>query len=70
MDYVAQMAISAQSDAPSKTSALNGDYMDPIPPEQLEAELPVVDDAQTYLGDLLSRVVQAIYAELLEHSET
>lgn len=70
MDHVAQMATSAQSDAPSKTGALNGGYMDLIPLEELEAELPVVDDAQQYLGDLLSRIVQAIYAELLEHSET
>lgn len=70
MDHVAQMATSAQSDVPSKPGALNGGYMDLIPLEELEAELPVVDDAQEYLGDLLSRVVQALYAELLEHSET
>jgi mediator of RNA polymerase II transcription subunit 14 len=38
--------------------------------EQLEAELPVVFDGQISLGDLLSRVMQAIYTELTEMSET
>ena len=38
--------------------------------EELEHELPVVDDGQIPLGDLLSRVVQAIYAELSELAET
>ncbi|KAH8119598.1 MED14-domain-containing protein [Phellopilus nigrolimitatus] len=39
-------------------------------PEELEQELPVVVDGQIPLGDLLSRVVQSIYAELIELSET
>ncbi|KAF8552437.1 MED14-domain-containing protein [Imleria badia] len=38
--------------------------------EQLEMELPVVLDGQVPLGDLLSRVMQAIYAELSELAET
>jgi hypothetical protein len=38
--------------------------------EELERELPVVHDDQVPLGDLLSRVVQAIYAELCELAET
>ncbi|KAI9567227.1 mediator complex subunit MED14-domain-containing protein [Boletus coccyginus] len=38
--------------------------------EQLEMELPVVLDGQVSLGDLLSRVMQAIYAELSELAET
>jgi mediator of RNA polymerase II transcription subunit 14 len=38
--------------------------------EELERELPVVYDGQISLGDLLSRVVQAIYAELSELAET
>lgn len=38
--------------------------------EQLEMELPVVLDGQVPLGELLSRVVQAIYAELSELAET
>lgn len=38
--------------------------------EELERELPVVYDGQVPLGDLLSRVTQAIYAELLEMAET
>ena len=38
--------------------------------EELERELPVVNDGQVPLGDLLSRVVQAIYAELSELAET
>ena len=36
----------------------------------LERELPVVSDGQVPLGDLLSRVVQSIYAELSELAET
>ena len=38
--------------------------------EELERELPVVDDGQVSLGDLLSRVVQAVYAELSELADT
>jgi mediator of RNA polymerase II transcription subunit 14 len=38
--------------------------------EQLEMELPVVLDGQVPLGELLSRVMQAIYAELSELAET
>ena len=38
--------------------------------EELEHELPIVHDGQVPLGELLSRVVQAIYAELTEMSET
>lgn len=38
--------------------------------EQLDMELPVVHDGQVPLGELLSRVVQAIYAELSELAET
>jgi mediator of RNA polymerase II transcription subunit 14 len=39
-------------------------------PEDLERELPVVFNGQVPLGDLLSRVVQSIYAELSELAET
>jgi mediator of RNA polymerase II transcription subunit 14 len=38
--------------------------------EQLEAELPVVMDGQVPLGEILSRVTQAIYTELQELGET
>jgi len=38
--------------------------------EDLERELPVVYDGQVPLGEVLSRVVQAIYAELSELAET
>jgi mediator of RNA polymerase II transcription subunit 14 len=40
------------------------------PIELLEAELPVVDDGQAQLSDLVSRVVQACYAEMTEMAET
>ena len=43
---------------------------DEPPIELLEAELPLVDDGQVALGDLVSRVVQACYAELTEMAET
>jgi mediator of RNA polymerase II transcription subunit 14 len=39
-------------------------------PEELERELPMVYDGQVPLGDVLSRVVQSIYAELSELAET
>jgi len=38
--------------------------------EELERELPVVHDGQVPLGELVSRTVQAIYAELSELAET
>lgn len=38
--------------------------------EDLERDLPVVYDGQIPLGDLLSRVVQSIYAEMAELAET
>lgn len=38
--------------------------------EQLEHELPSVTDGQVPLGELVSRVAQAIYAELTELAET
>ncbi|KAG6866651.1 hypothetical protein C0991_000761 [Blastosporella zonata] len=38
--------------------------------DELERELPMVMDGQIPLGDLLSRVMQAIYAELAELAET
>lgn len=45
----------------------------PIPEpslDELERELPVVMDGQIPLGELLSRAMQSIYAELLELAET
>ncbi|EIN12028.1 MED14-domain-containing protein [Punctularia strigosozonata HHB-11173 SS5] len=48
----------------------NGALDDEPSVEQLEHELPVVYDGQIPLGELLSRVVQAIYAELSEMAET
>lgn len=38
--------------------------------EDLERELPVVMDGQVPLQELVSRTVQAIYAQLSELSET
>ncbi|KAJ7209599.1 mediator complex subunit MED14-domain-containing protein [Mycena pura] len=38
--------------------------------QDLERELPIVYDGQVALGDLLSRVMQSIYAELSELAET
>lgn len=38
--------------------------------EQLERELPFVHDGQVPLGELVSRVAQATYAELTELAET
>lgn len=41
-----------------------------IAQEELDQELPVVYDGQVPMGELLSRVVQAIFAELSELAET
>lgn len=38
--------------------------------EELERELPTVYDGQLPLSELVSRMAQAIYAELTEHAET
>ncbi|KAI0743387.1 MED14-domain-containing protein [Daedaleopsis nitida] len=38
--------------------------------EELEKELPMVMDGQVPLGELVSRLVQSIYAELVEMAET
>lgn len=38
--------------------------------EELERELPYVGDGQVPLGELVSRTVQSIYAELTELAET
>lgn len=44
--------------------------IDTVPVEELERELPTVHDGQVPLSELLSRVVQGIYAELTEMAET
>jgi mediator of RNA polymerase II transcription subunit 14 len=54
---------------PSHEPQVNGFHHDPTI-EQLELELPVVYDGQITLGDLVSRVVQSIYAELVEYADT
>lgn len=38
--------------------------------EELERQLPVVQDGQIPLGELVSRLAQTIYAELIELAET
>lgn len=48
----------------------NGHYDHEPTVEELERELPVVYDGQVPLGELVSRTVQAIYAELSELAET
>lgn len=55
-----------------KTGLVNGIRGEEYEPsqEELERELPMVYDGQIPLGDLVSRVVQAIYAELSELAET
>ncbi|KAJ7497072.1 mediator complex subunit MED14-domain-containing protein [Mycena latifolia] len=57
----------------TSTSLVNGVHQngfDHPTLQDLEQELPVVYDGQVALGDLLSRVVQSIYAELSELAET
>jgi mediator of RNA polymerase II transcription subunit 14 len=45
------------------------DVLDP-PVELLEAELPIINHDQVTLSALVSRVVQACYAEMTEMAET
>lgn len=54
---------------PPNEPQVNGFHHEPII-ERLEQELPIVSDGQIPLGDLVSRVVQSIYAELVEHADT
>ena len=57
----------------SEMTHLHGPHYDSVlepSPEELEKELPMVYDGQIRLGELLSRVVQQIYAELSELTET
>ncbi|KAJ3526719.1 hypothetical protein NMY22_g10058 [Coprinellus aureogranulatus] len=49
---------------------VHGSQVDGVPLEELERELPTVHDGQIPLSELLSRVVQGIYAELTEMAET
>jgi len=69
-DSQAEMVDSLHSSP--KLVANHDQYLDISEPtlEELERELPVVYDGQIPLGDLLSRVVQSVYAELLELVET
>ncbi|KAI0316938.1 mediator complex subunit MED14-domain-containing protein [Amylostereum chailletii] len=43
---------------------------DDVPLERLEVELPVVDDGQVPMQEIVSRLVQTCYAELSELAET
>jgi len=74
MDHMFQASSSADIDQSILKSVLtNGLHPEEGPEpslEDLERELPVVDDGQIPFGDLLSRVVQSIYAELSELAET
>lgn len=54
---------------PSHEPQVNGFHHEPTM-ERLEQELPMVFEGQIPLGDLVSRVVQSIYAELVEHADT
>lgn len=77
-DITASYAIHPMEPAVNGHTTLNG--ATPYPPhngkydgptlEQLERELPMVHDGQVYLGELVSRLVQTMYAELVEMAET
>jgi mediator of RNA polymerase II transcription subunit 14 len=62
-----QMAVDSTS---IENGAPQQPEVDSVPVEELERELPLVTDGQIELSDVLSRVVQAIYAELTEMAET
>ncbi|KAF5386160.1 hypothetical protein D9615_002363 [Tricholomella constricta] len=58
------------SNGPLPTTAIHQEEFREPSMDILERELPVVMDGQIPLGDLLSRVMQSIYAELAELAET
>jgi hypothetical protein len=65
--------IPAQAQTQSQVNGIHDTepiVIEEVAEEELERELPVVNDGQVPLGDLLSRVVQAVYAELSELADT
>lgn len=72
MDSSSTMA--ADTDNGNSTTALEGHHQlngdSDFTLEQLERELPFVANDQVFFGELLSRVMQTIYAELSELAET
>lgn len=64
-----QMEISSSTDL-SLVNGVHANGFDQSTLQDLEQDLPVVYDGQVALGDVLSRVVQSIYAELSELAET
>ncbi|OBZ68191.1 Mediator of RNA polymerase II transcription subunit 14 [Grifola frondosa] len=58
----------SHTQAPDSTPYTNG-FHEPTQ-EELERELPIVNDGQVPLGELISRMAQSIYAELSELAET
>ena len=67
-------ASTSANESPSRYEAMNGFTADEILEDtglaELEKELPHVYDGQVELKELLTRVMQAIYAELTEMAET
>ncbi|KAF8904360.1 mediator complex subunit MED14-domain-containing protein [Gymnopilus junonius] len=68
-EMTVDVELEPSSSAPNNIPCLDGDGLE-TPLEGLEKELPIVYNDQIPLGDLLSRVVQSIYAELSELAET
>jgi mediator of RNA polymerase II transcription subunit 14 len=63
-------AASNKTDVPSLVNGTHTNGFHEPSREELEQELPMVYDGQVPLGEVLSRVVQSIYAELSELAET
>ncbi|CAL1707828.1 unnamed protein product [Somion occarium] len=73
MDTYSQVAGPSNGNLTSKSGiapeiVMNGVHEPTL--EELERELPYVGDGQIHLGELVSRTVQTIYAELTELAET
>ncbi|KAF8637952.1 hypothetical protein AX16_010585 [Volvariella volvacea WC 439] len=64
------MAVEIMSNALPTTNGIHVNGHGEPSLEILEAELPVVDNEQVPLGEVLSRFAQTIYAELVEMAET
>ncbi|PCH43924.1 MED14-domain-containing protein [Wolfiporia cocos MD-104 SS10] len=70
MAQVANGHSSAHLNGQTSTNGTHENGVHELSPEELERHLPAVYDGQVPLGELVSRTVQAIYAELSELAET
>ena len=69
-DVLNGVSIESQPDEDSDRRKSTDEAAGFISPKEFEKELPLVEDGQVSLSELLSRVVQSVYAEMTEMAET